>query len=280
MASQDKSRDRSITVNVIATEAVAIHQFVGNSKKELSFKKNDRIVVLKKHASGWGMGKIVNGENAGAQGWFPLSKIFPTYLVDILIDYLRENNDVTDTSDTTNSQDLQTPLPRKDSASTSTEIEGESTHNSTSSLDIDIRSSISENSISSNGNFVNSKREHTFKNVVITKAALCEYCQNYIWGMGAQCVHCKDCKKIVHRKCSVRVPNDCFTARASVMNPITNWKTVKVIETSKSKNISNTFIYTAEEDDLQRKIETLIQNPRPLSQEEEVLQFKNSYFNR
>jgi hypothetical protein len=73
MASQDKTRAKSM-VNVASTEAVAVHQFVGNSKKELSFKKNDRILILKKHASGWGMGKILSGETSGAAGWFPLSK--------------------------------------------------------------------------------------------------------------------------------------------------------------------------------------------------------------
>jgi hypothetical protein len=102
--------------------------------------------------------------------------------------------------------------------------------------------------------------------------------------MGGQSVHCRDCKKIVHRKCAVKVSNDCFTTRASVMHgssPLLNWKTVKVVEPSKSlKNISNTYIYTSEEDDLHRKIDTLIQNPRALSQDEEVLHFKNLYFKK
>lgn len=49
--------------------AIAVHHFVGQQRKELSFKKDDRIIILKKHVTGWALGKIIGQESTG---WFPL----------------------------------------------------------------------------------------------------------------------------------------------------------------------------------------------------------------
>jgi hypothetical protein len=62
--------------------ASAIHNFEGLSIKELSFKKGQKLIIVKRHHSGWCLGKLKKDEPTSeyATGWFPLSKQFDVYV--------------------------------------------------------------------------------------------------------------------------------------------------------------------------------------------------------
>ncbi|XP_074600817.1 rho GTPase activating protein at 5A [Brevipalpus obovatus] len=54
------------------------------------------------------------------------------------------------------------------------------------------------------------EKKHVFKSHnFIFGAPFCDYCGNFMWGLLAQGMKCEDCGFNAHRKCSIKVPNDC-----------------------------------------------------------------------
>ncbi|KAL4221832.1 hypothetical protein ACF0H5_020086 [Mactra antiquata] len=54
---------------------------------------------------------------------------------------------------------------------------------------------------------------HLFQPKRFSRKAVCEYCQDRIWGLGRQGFKCIQCKLLVHKRCHKRVNIQCGTAR-------------------------------------------------------------------
>lgn len=59
-------------------------------------------------------------------------------------------------------------------------------------------------------NFKQLEKNHNFKQHTFVGPQWCDFCAHFMWGLVAQGVQCFDCGFQAHKKCSDKVPADCF----------------------------------------------------------------------
>lgn len=61
---------------------------------------------------------------------------------------------------------------------------------------------------------------HLFQAKRFSRKAVCEFCQDRIWGLGRQGYKCIQCKLLVHKRCHKLVKIQCGTARPPLQEPV------------------------------------------------------------